>query len=372
MRERLGILVLTIVSAGIAADLTPAQRQANLDSFEYVWKTVRDRHWEARPGGLDWQAVHDELRPRVEKSASTEDARAVMSDMLGRLHQTHFGIFPAEVYQDFESPGATDGQPGLDVRVLDGHAIVTMVQADSPAATRGVTPGWEIVSVDKRDLAPAIQRIRENVTASNLLDIRLNRMVLSRLNGPAGKAAHVQFLDGADRKVALDLDRVMPRGAVVKIGSFPPFYFWAESKKVEPTVGYVRFNAFFDPDTLSKTFAGAIQDCAHCIGFVIDLRGNPGGLGGLAMGVGGWFVDKSGLKLGTMLMKGVKLDFVLFPRPEPFRGPLAVLVDGCSASTSEIFAGGMKDIHRARIFGAHTAAAALPSMIEKLPNGDGF
>ena len=315
MRVRLGVLALTIVSAGIASDLTPAQRQANIESFEYVWKTVRDRHWEARPGGLDWQAVHDELRPKVEKAATIEDARAVLSDMLGRLHQTHFGIFPAEVYEDFESPGATDGQPGLDVRVLDGHAIVTAVEADSSAATHGVKPGWEIVSVDGRGLAPAIQRIQENVKESNLLDIRLNRMVLSRLNGPVGKAAHVQFLDGANRKVSLDLERVLPRGAVVKLGSFPPFYFWAESKKVRPAIGYVRFNAFFDPDTLSKTFAGAIKDCGDCSGFVIDLRGNPGGLGGLAMGVGGWFVDKSGLKLGTMLMKGVKLDFVLFPRP---------------------------------------------------------
>jgi carboxyl-terminal processing protease len=51
---------------------------------------------------------------------------------------------------------------------------------------------------------------------------------------------------------------------------------------------------------------------------------------------------------------------------------LAILVDGCSASTSEIFAEGMKDLKRARIFGTRTAGAALPSMFERLPNGDGF
>ena len=43
--------------------MTPAQKQANTDSFEYVWKKIHDTHWEAKPGGLDWQAVHDELRP---------------------------------------------------------------------------------------------------------------------------------------------------------------------------------------------------------------------------------------------------------------------------------------------------------------------
>ena len=47
-------------------------------------------------------------------------------------------------------------------------------------------------------------------------------------------------------------------------------------------------------------------------------------------------------------------------------------MDGASASTSEIMAEGLKDLGRARIFGTRTAAAALPSVFEKLPNGDGF
>jgi carboxyl-terminal processing protease len=105
---------------------------------------------------------------------------------------------------------------------------------------------------------------------------------------------------------------------------------------------------------------------------VVDLRGNPGGIGGLAMGVAGWFTSQSGLRLGTMYLRAGSIKFAVFPRAEPFRGPLAVLVDGCSASTSEIFAGGLQDLKRARIFGTHTAGAALPSMFERLPNGDGF
>jgi carboxyl-terminal processing protease len=63
---------------------------------------------------------------------------------------------------------------------------------------------------------------------------------------------------------------------------------------------------------------------------------------------------------------------VVFPRPAPFRGPLAILVDGCSASTAEILAAGMQDLKRARVFGMRSAGAALPSVFERLPNGDGF
>jgi carboxyl-terminal processing protease len=60
------------------------------------------------------------------------------------------------------------------------------------------------------------------------------------------------------------------------------------------------------------------------------------------------------------------------PRPPTYRGPLAFLVDGSSGSTSEVLAGGMKDLGRARIFGTPTAGAALPSAIDRLPNGDAF
>lgn len=371
MLLRFGVAALLAASAG-AADLTPSERQANIDSFEYVWKTVHERHWEARPGGLDWQAVHDELRPRVEKAASSAEARQIIAGMLERLHETHFGVFPSEVYHEFESPGAVDGQPGLDVRVLDGHAIVTGIDPNSPAAAKGVKPGWEIAKVDGDEIAPVIERVAASFRDSTLFDLRLSRAVLARLNGPAGKAVKVEFVDGAGKTVPLQLDRVMPRGALVKLGSLPPFYFWGESKMARSDVAYVRFNAFFEPDAVVKLFADAVKGCRNCSGFIVDLRGNPGGLGALAMGVAGWFIDKSGLQLGTMLMKDATLKFVVFPRPEPFRGPLAVLVDGCSGSTSEIFAGGMKDLHRARIFGTQTAGAALPSVFETLPNGDGF
>jgi len=90
------------------------------------------------------------------------------------------------------------------------------------------------------------------------------------------------------------------------------------------------------------------------------------------MGLAGFLVESQGHRLGTMVMRDTTLNFVINPRAPGFSGPVAILVDGNSASTSEIFAGGLQDLHRARVFGTHTAAAALPSVIERLPNGDGF
>jgi carboxyl-terminal processing protease len=92
----------------------------------------------------------------------------------------------------------------------------------------------------------------------------------------------------------------------------------------------------------------------------------------LGVGMAGALVNEKDKFLGTMITRNAKLKFVLNPRIPSFNGPVAVLVDALSASTSEIFAGGLKDIGRVRVFGSRTVGAALPAMIESLPNGDAF
>src|SRR3989440_3686230 len=159
---RLGVFGAIAVFVAFAADkyaLTPGERQLNVNSFEYIWKTVRDKHWDPKLGGLNWQAVHDELMPKVEKAGTMDKAREVMMAMLERLKQTHFNIVPADVYREMESPGSRDGNPGIDVRVLDNKAIVSSVDADSPAARRGIKTGWQITRVDGKDVLPGIRKI---------------------------------------------------------------------------------------------------------------------------------------------------------------------------------------------------------------------
>jgi carboxyl-terminal processing protease len=79
-----------------------------------------------------------------------------------------------------------------------------------------------------------------------------------------------------------------------------------------------------------------------------------------------------------MRMREATLRFVVNPqrvtedgtRVEPFGGPFAILVDPLTASTSEVFAGGMQALGRARVFGETTAGQALPALVTALPNGD--
>jgi carboxyl-terminal processing protease len=110
---------------------------------------------------------------------------------------------------------------------------------------------------------------------------------------------------------------------------------------------------------------------------VLDLRGNPGGLAAMMMGIAGHFVPDR-VSLGEMRTREGTLRFFANPRTaapdgrrvKPFGGRVAILVDQLTGSASECFAGGMQAIGRARIFGERTMGQALPALFDRLPSGD--
>ncbi len=359
-------LWLALFAFPLFAQLTPAEKKLELDSFEQVWTTIRDKHWERRPAGLDWQQIHQEFRPKVEQAETKDQARAAMVEMLARLKQTHFGILPAAaVSGDAASSDAGPGVTGIDLRILDGHAVVVSVDPGSSADRARVKPGWKIQSAGGQPLDELISALKD------LPELTRTRIVAQRLTGAKGASLRVAFVDGAGNPVDLTLPLGEPRGEMSAFGNLPGMPVTIDSKKIGNT-GYFRINYFLDLLRVVNAFAALVKDCAKCDGLVIDLRGNPGGIGGMAMSLSGFLLDMPGLELGTMQMRDASLKFVVNPRLDQFEGPVAVLVDGLSASTAEIFAGGLKDLHRARIFGTRTAAAALPSVVTRLPNGDGF
>jgi carboxyl-terminal processing protease len=366
-------LVSLFVALGVAADSSD-QHTLNIESFEFIWTTIRDQYWDPTFGGLNWQAVHDELRPRMEHTSTMPEARHVMREMIDRLGKSHFGIIPSDVYGDLDEreEGGGPAITGIDVRVLEGKAIVTTVDDGSSAAAQGVRRGWEVVSVDGVPVAPALRRIAEVDRDSTMLELHMMRSAEAKLSGAAGSQARVEFVDGGSRRVTKQIERSEPPGSLARFGYLPPMHVWFQARKVAGNIGYLTFNLFLDSAHLMPEFGDALKSCAECAGVIIDLRGNPGGLGIMATGMAGWFLDKPDQRLGTMHMRQAPIKFTVNPRLPTYRGAVAMLVDGCSASTSEIFAEGMKDLGRARIFGTRTAGAALPSAIDKLPNGDGF
>src|ERR1043166_8401076 len=173
--RRVALAFLVPVLASVAAapqTLSPAERQSNIESFEKVWRTVLEKHWDPKLGGIDWQSVHDEFRPKMESAETAAQGREVMNAMLGRLHLTHYGVFGRDVYRELDA-GSGEATPGFEVRVMGGEALVVDVDRYSPAAARGVKPGWEIVRIGDLEIAPVLRRIEQGFRRSTLLDVRL-------------------------------------------------------------------------------------------------------------------------------------------------------------------------------------------------------
>lgn len=333
-------------------------------SFDKVWQTIRERHWDAEKKGAAWEAARAELRPRVEKAASADEARAVLSELLARLGQSHFGIIPASAYAAFDSGGDPgDATPGFELRMVEGEPVVTRVLPRTAAARAGVQPGWAVRRIGGRELSPALERFKDKPLLQAIL---LQR----RLQGKDGEEQSFVFETGGGER-ALTLALATPAGRPVKFGNLPPMRMSIERAEPHPGVMHIRWNAFFEPQWLQDEMRAAVEGCGGCKGFILDVRGNGGGLGILAPGIAAWFLDQQNY-LGTMYSPTGPLKLVAYPRPTTFSGPVAVLIDGLSASTSEFLAAGLKDLGRARLFGETTPGAALPSVIELLPSGDRF
>ncbi|MHC5004210.1 MAG: S41 family peptidase [Planctomycetota bacterium] len=281
---------------------------------------------------------------------------------------------PADGGDDPDRSGAV----GVDVRLIDGQVLVTRVDAGSPADAAGIRTGWIVQRVGSREIARLLERFPDDFD-DRMRDLYAQRAVMARIDGRPGTTVDLAFRDGDDRSVERTLERRSEEGVASKIGNLPVMICRTESRTLTTDasrVGYIWFNIWLVP--IMAPVREAVDRHRSAEGIVIDLRGNPGGLGGMAMSVAGHFLDDN-VKLGTITVRGAApLNFVAFPqrvslageRVSPFAGPLAILVDGQSGSTSEIFAGGMQSIGRARIFGQTTMGAALPARMPRLPNGD--
>jgi carboxyl-terminal processing protease len=359
----------------MVAAQTPQERQLNIDSLEHLWKTINENHFDPTFGGVDWQAVRLEFLPRIAAARTKSEVRDVMRDMLSRLKLTHFSIIPSELYEDVNQTGDRPleyGVIGIQVRVVDGQALVVSIDPDSPAEKAGVKPGWEIIQIGQQEIPKRLASIAKEFEGKTLKDLVLADAVSGRLEGKIGGSVSVTFRDGNGRAVSHALHFVEARGTRFQIGNLPPGRVRIEMKKIGPDIGYIAFDAFIAPTILMPPVNDAMKSFMETAGIVIDLRGNTGGQGDIVVGIAGWLVAEKGKHFGTIQLRNQTLKLVVRPRPEVYAGRVAILVDGLSLCATEIFAGGLRDLGRARLFGSHTGGAALGGSVEKLPNGDGF
>jgi carboxyl-terminal processing protease len=374
----LAVAAATAAAMVLTGGTVGTQPPQALETFDAAWRTIHESHFDTTFNGVDWAAVASELRPKAAAARSVGELRTVLRDMLGRLGQSHFAIIPGSA--DSASDPARDltGKAGFDVRLIGRDLIVTHVEANGGAFAAGVRTGWKLRAVDGAPVEAMLASLSESLEP-RMLQVEAWRLAHTRLSGPSGSRADITFEDGSGQPVTVGIERGQETGQAVTVGSLPTMFVRVKSERAQTpagrTAGVIAFNVWMT--AVGPPFAKAVDEFRTADGIVIDLRGNPGGLAAMLMGLSGHFIDER-KPLGVMKTRDNELRFNVNPRRvnergervTPFGGPVAILVDSLSGSASECFAGGMQAVGRVRVFGQQTMGQALPALFARLPNGD--
>ena len=248
--------------------------------------------------------------------------------MLGSL-DPHSSYLTGDAYRELqtETEGRFGGL-GLEITVRNGVLTVISPIEGTPAARAGVQPGDQVVGIDDRSteelgLADAVKRLR----------------------GPKGSSVTISVRrEGQDKLLKFTIVR-----DVIEINS-------VRAHVLESGFLYARIAQFQDrtSENLRAALAKEQPGGESIKGFVLDLRNNPGGLLNQAVGVSDLFLD-SGLIVYTDGRKDQQKQKFSASRENSRTGfPMVVLVNGGSASASEIVAGALQDHKRALILGTKT------------------
>ncbi|MGB2805920.1 MAG: S41 family peptidase [Candidatus Zixiibacteriota bacterium] len=235
---------------------------------------------------------------------------------------------------------------GIEIAIKDGWLTVISPLEDTPAERMGIQAGDRIVEIEGVST--------EGITTEE---------AVTKLRGKKGTVVNITVeREGMKEPMEYAIERdVISLRAV-------PYYGVAPGG-----IGYVRLNRFSDisSDELKEAVSDLLRE--NIKGLILDLRGNPGGLLTQAVTVTSVFLEPDRLVVETKgKAKSQNKEFRSSGKPLYPELPLAVLVDGGSASGSEIVAGAIQDWDRGVIIGDTTFGKGLVQNVIQLKDGAGL
>ena len=369
-----GLLALLLATAGrpLGADTYKAA-----ETFDAVWTIVRDSHFDPSVRSCQLGSRQRRTASKGHRGEDAGDFRKVLADMLGRLGLSHFAVIPGTPDNPSQYVDLS-GQPGFDVRLLGRQLVVTTVDHESGAAAVGVKPGWIVSSINGTAVSSFLDPIADSAPP-RIAQLEAWRAAIMRLRGPSSEAVNITFV-GRIRRRREEGDHAPARTR--------------RAGHRRHAADDVRGDDILAEDDASRRQGGRdrvqrLDDRRRCEfqiamdrfrgadGIVIDLRGNPGGLAAMIMGLAGHFLPERAT-LGVMKTKTVgaalQCESAAGERGRRARGAVRRSARDprrwMTGSASECFTGGMQSIGRARVFGQTSMGQALPALFDRLPNGD--
>lgn len=235
------------------------------------------------------------------------------------------------------------GGIGIEITLKDDLLTIISPIDDTPAYKAGLKAGDKIVKID-------------GVIAKDLTLIE----AVKKLRGKPGTEVNIIILRESDKKL---LEFTITR-SIIKIDSIK------KAEMVEPGIGYIRLTEF--QENTPKDLSEALKklEAEKLKGLVLDLRNNPGGLLDVAVDVAGKFLGEGKLVVSTRgRVENQNLEFKSNNKNNHLDYPIVVLINGGSASASEIVAGALQDHKRALLMG--TKSFGKGSVQTVVPMSDG-
>jgi len=283
----------------------------------------------------------------VEDSNSEDLIYGAINGMLRTL-DPHSSFMRPDFYKELqvETKGSFGGL-GIEITMKKGILTIVSPIEDTPAFRIGLKAGDKIVKIE--------DETTENMT---LLD------AVKRMRGPAGTDVTISiiregFLEPQDFTITREVIHIKS----VKYKSLE-----------EGTIGYIRLSQFQEDSgrEFSKALVALEEGEKPLEGLVLDLRNNPGGLLDQAVKVSDEFLEEGLIVYTQGKLEGQQMKFTAQPNQNPHDYPIIVLVNGGSASGSEIVAGALQDHNRAVILGTTTFGKGSVQTIIPLEDGSGL
>jgi len=307
------------------------------------------RHGEANALPLEQMRTFSDVFERIKNDyvEEVEDDQLLEYAIRGMLD----GLDPHSAYLDAEEftelrVGTTGefGGLGIEVGMEDGFVRVVAPIDDTPAARAGMQTGDLIIRLDDTPVK----------------GLSLNDAVKLMRGKPGSVLALTVIREGEDKPLNIDIER-----AVIKTTS-------VRSRMLDDDYGYLRISNFqtkTTPDMLKAIRALKEEAGGSLAGMVLDLRNNPGGVLSGAVGVSDAFLEDGMIVYTDGREEDSQLRYDATGGDILDGAPLVVLVNGGSASASEIVAGAMQDHGRAIVLGTKTFGKGSVQTIQDLPGG---